>query len=152
VHLISSSDAPSPSFFVGMSSYVAAGGETVEAGNVFFGTHARLVPQDTDEAGDLYDARIGGGFPVGAGRGPCKGNTCENPTPAPLEASPGSLTFTGPANLAPLVSSAVSTKKATTPKPVKCKRGFTKKKNKCAKQSKKKTKTKAKRSAAKGRK
>ena len=26
--------------------------------NVFFGTHAQLVPQDTDAEGDLYDARI----------------------------------------------------------------------------------------------
>ena len=58
-------------------------GETGEAGNVFFGTTARLVPQDTDEAGDVYDARIDGGFPEPAGEGPCKGNACESPTPAP---------------------------------------------------------------------
>ena len=91
VHLIGSGNDNSPSFFLGMSSYVNSSGETVEAGNVFFGTTARLVPQDTDEEGDVYDARIDGGFPEPAGKGPCKGNACESPTPAPVDPTPASL-------------------------------------------------------------
>ena len=114
VRLISSGDDPSPSFFLGMSSYVAPDGETVEAGNVFFGTHAKLVPQDTDEAGDVYDARIGGGFPVGAGKGPCEGNVCENPSPAPIDATPGSLTFSGAVNAPGEAKPSVAPKKKAT--------------------------------------
>lgn len=37
--------------------------------DVFFLTDALLVPQDTDSAGDIYDARIGGGFPSTAALG-----------------------------------------------------------------------------------
>ena len=40
--------------------------------NVFFGTHSQLVPADKDEQGDLYDARIDGGFPAPIGAGPCE--------------------------------------------------------------------------------
>ena len=60
ISLISSGDDATPSFFLGASA---------DGSNVFFGTHARLVAQDTDESGDLYDARIGGGFPGPGGQG-----------------------------------------------------------------------------------
>jgi hypothetical protein len=113
LHLISPGDDPTASYFLGMSSYVASNGETVEAGNVFFGTHAKLVAQDTDEAGDLYDARIGGGFPVRGGKGPCEGNACENPAPAPIDATPGSLTFSGVGNTPGETKQMVAPKKAT---------------------------------------
>ena len=67
--------------------------------NVFFGTHARLAPQDNDESGDLYDARIDGGFNVLSNTGPCEGNTCQNPSPTPIDATPGTLTFIEPAEI-----------------------------------------------------
>ncbi len=86
VYLISSGEDPTPSYFLGASA---------NAQNVFFGTHARLVAQDNDEAGDLYDARIGGGFSVPSNVGPCEGNTCQNPSVAPIDATPGTLTFSG---------------------------------------------------------
>jgi hypothetical protein len=35
--------------------------------NVFFTTRERLVPADTDELIDLYDARVGGGFCLAPG-------------------------------------------------------------------------------------
>jgi hypothetical protein len=38
-------------------------GMSASGSDVFFTTHTRLVAQDGDELGDLYDARIGGGFP-----------------------------------------------------------------------------------------
>jgi hypothetical protein len=91
VHLISSGEDPAPSYLLGASR---------DASNVFFGTHARLVPQDTDGAGDLYDARIDGGFALPAGKGPCEGDACQTPPPSPIDTTPISLTFSGPGNVA----------------------------------------------------
>ncbi len=90
IYLISSGDDPTPSYFVGADS---------KGNNVFFGTHARLAPQDNDESGDLYDARIDGGFSIPSNTGPCEGNTCQNPVPTPIDATPSSLTFIGPENI-----------------------------------------------------
>jgi len=139
VHLISSGADNSPSFFLGISSYVGSGGETVEAGNVFFGTHARLVPQDTDESGDLYDARVGGGFPAPGGRGPCEGNACENPAPAPIAPTPATLTSASSGNFAALPATPV-----TKPKPKvksrKCRKGFVKRGGRCTRRHGRKAK------------
>ncbi len=55
--------------------------------DIFFITSAGLVSQDTDGLGDLYDARLGGGFPVAsAPRQSCSGDACQGPltNPAPL--------------------------------------------------------------------
>jgi hypothetical protein len=99
VSLISSGQDPAASFLLGTSAAIV-NGEDMQAANVFFGTHARLVPQDTDTAGDLYDARVKGGFGVVGRTGPCEGNACQNPSPAPIETSPGSFTFSGPGDVA----------------------------------------------------
>lgn len=68
--------------------------------DVFFGTHEALVSQDTDTAGDLYDARVAGGFAPPA-RGPveCEGAACSTPASAPIDQSPSSLTFSGAGNV-----------------------------------------------------
>ena len=90
VSLISSGTDSTDSFFL----------DSDPAGsNVFFGTHSRLVPQDTDSDGDLYDARIDGGFGVSAGSGTCEGDACQNPPAAPIDQTPASLTFSGAGNL-----------------------------------------------------
>jgi hypothetical protein len=99
ISLITSGQDSADSFFLDSGPYVNAAGKTVEGGNVFFGTHARLVPQDTDSAGDLYDARIGGGFKLSEESGQCEGDACQNPPAAPVDLSPASLTFTGPGNV-----------------------------------------------------
>lgn len=62
--------------------------------DLFFLTEAQLVGRDTDEDTDLYDARIGGGFPEPAlvGQGECSGDGCQGAlsVPAPLLV-PGSV-------------------------------------------------------------
>jgi hypothetical protein len=63
--------------------------------NVFFGTHSQLVPADQDTQGNLYDARIEGGFPTPLDAGPCEGDACQNPSPAPVYQTPTSLSFSG---------------------------------------------------------
>jgi hypothetical protein len=47
--------------------------------DVFFVTRAQLVPSDTDDFADLYDARVGGGFdePEASPVGPCSGEACQ---------------------------------------------------------------------------
>src|SRR5665213_2106083 len=59
--------------------------------NVFFTTGAQLVGQDIDELSDLYDARIGGGFPAPKVN-ECVGEACQGVFSAPSGSlSPGSL-------------------------------------------------------------
>jgi Tol biopolymer transport system component len=51
--------------------------------DVFFTTRSRLVAADRDNGSDLYDARIGGGFPVAPESMPCAGEACRGPLSAP---------------------------------------------------------------------
>ncbi len=92
IALISSGQDVSNSYFLGTDATGA---------DVFFGTHARLVAQDTDSSGDLYDARIDGGFPVLQGSAACEEDACQSPPAPPAESTPASLTFAGPGNLVP---------------------------------------------------
>jgi hypothetical protein len=121
--LLSSGKDSSPSYFLDAS----------RSGNdAFFLTREQLVGWDRDDAYDVYDARVGGGFanppvapPACGSSAACQGEG----TTAPEVAMPGSalLTSTGRA--------AVPKPK---PKPARCKRGFVKKKVKgkvrCVKQ------------------
>ena len=86
VSLITTGQDTSDSFFLDSSP---------DGKNVFFGTHSRLVPADQDNQGNLYDARIEGGFPAPLGAGPCEGDACQNPSPAPVYQTPTSLSFSG---------------------------------------------------------
>ncbi len=101
--------------------------------NVFFDTVEGLVPQDTDGAPDIYDARIeepGKEFPTApAKRRSCEGDGCQGPltNPAPLLV-PGSVVQTPGQNImAPTSKPTVKHKKTTKSKPGKKK---TKTKNK----------------------
>jgi hypothetical protein len=135
VSLISSADDPSGAFFLGASA---------DGSNVLFGTHAQLVAQDTDQGGDIYDARIDGGF-VGITPSQCTGTGCQGiPGAPPIFATPASVTFGGVGNFEP--STAV-VKPKPKPKPAKCKKGFVRKKGKCVKA---KVKKKAKKSNRRG--
>jgi hypothetical protein len=88
VHLISSGTASADSYFLD----AGANGH-----DVFFVTRGRLLAWDHDESQDLYDARIGGGFPepppVPA---PCAGDDCQgSQTSSPEALSPASANAIG---------------------------------------------------------
>ena len=130
ISLISSGTEPKASFFLGYSSYLTPKGETVEGGNVFFGTHAQLVPSDNGPFGNIYDARICEPEspcikPPAGETAQCEGGSCQTPPAQPLFQSPGTLTLAGSGNIA---SEPVKT---ATKKPVpKCKKVVVKRKGK----------------------
>lgn len=92
VYLISSGSSPQESFYL----------DNDRAGeNVFFATSSGLVTGDTDEAYDVYDARIprrGDNPPPEAV--PCKGSVCQGPPSVPqLLGEPASEAFDGTGNV-----------------------------------------------------
>lgn len=100
---------------------------TTQSGNdVFFATHEKLVGQDTDDLGDIYDARVNGGYP-GPAQPPagCEGSSCQTPVPPPNDTSPGSMTQHAIGNL-----------QQQRKKP--CKKGKVRKHGKCVKKKGKK--------------
>jgi hypothetical protein len=112
--------------------------------DLFFVTSAALVPQDLDEATDVYDARLEGGFPPApAERRPCSGDACPGPltNPAPLLV-PGSVSQAPGQNFAAPVSTTTVKPKAKST--AKCSKGKKLSHGKCVKTKAKKRKTKAK--------
>jgi hypothetical protein len=113
--------------------------------DVFFATADQLVAQDQDNRIDVYDARVGGGFPTQVSLPPCdNGDSCK-PPPAPqpgVFGAPASATFSGTGNLAAAV--AVKSAAKAKAKPKQCKRGFAKQHGRCVKR---KAKLKARRSS-----
>ena len=130
--LISSGTSPLESAFLDAS----------ESGDdVFFETSAKLVPQDTDDALDVYDAHVCGvGWQCPPPPPPplpaCEGDACQSPASAPEDPTPDSLTFTGPGNLV-TASTSPPAKAPTTKKQVKCKRPKKLSHRKCVKPKKK---------------
>lgn len=59
---------------------------SADGSDAFFLTDRSLVPADTGSV-DLYDARVGGGFPVPSLPIPCEGDSCQ-PLPSPPEEVP----------------------------------------------------------------
>jgi hypothetical protein len=94
VALISSGTSSSESSFVDAS---ASGSD------VFFLTSAKLVPQDTDQLLDIYDAREGGGFSAPpTSMPPCEDEACAAPpSQAPPLGTPLSASYTGSVNPPP---------------------------------------------------
>jgi hypothetical protein len=110
VRLLSSGTSGSDSWFLDAS----ADGE-----DAFFVTRERLVGWDRDDQYDVYDARVGGGFPEPPPVAlACAGDACQGDAPGPRAAlSRGSAAFTG-AGDAP---------EQFKPRPKQCRRGFVKK-------------------------
>ena len=98
--LLSSGTSPHDSYFMEA---------TASGTDVFFTTKERLTAWDNDEAYDVYDARIGGGFPEPViATAPCEGESCRTAAPAaPAAQPPGSGSLFGPVN----------------PKPIRCPKG-----------------------------
>lgn len=109
----------------------AVGGITPDGQDIFFSTADRLVSSDTDTLGDIYDARINGGFNPQGAIPPCSDDSCQGqPLAAPEVVVPGSAAYNGGGNV-------------RSPKPKKCAKGAHKINGKCVK-SKKRHKKKAK--------
>ncbi|HWM55682.1 MAG TPA: hypothetical protein VNO20_09870 [Solirubrobacterales bacterium] len=67
--------------------------------DVFFTTTSSLLPQDNGLV-DVYDARIGGGFPIPPDPEPiCEGEACQGTPTPPDDPTPASSTFQGAGNL-----------------------------------------------------
>jgi hypothetical protein len=110
-------------------------GSADEGRDVYFYTREKLVAQDDDTAGDVYDARVEGGFsPPPPRPTECEANSCSIAPSSPVDLTPGSLSFTGVGNVSPPVAPAS--------KPVVKKKQKIKKSKKKAKSKKQKTKGK----------
>jgi hypothetical protein len=94
IYLISTGGSSSPSHFLDA---------TASGNDVFFLARQQLVGQDTDQNLDVYDARVGGGFPQPPpATAPCSGDACRGqPTTTPGEPVAASVTFFGPGNPTP---------------------------------------------------
>jgi hypothetical protein len=66
--------------------------------NVFIGTQSSLIASDPS-SNDVYDVRIGGGFPLPIGKSSCEGGACQSPPPPPAGVTPASEAFDGAGNL-----------------------------------------------------
>jgi hypothetical protein len=79
--------------------------------DLFFGAVGQLVPQDTDSQGDVYDARVEGGFPGVSAPATCDGEACRDLGEAgPLISAPSSV------GIAPEVISELAPNLANHPK------------------------------------
>lgn len=84
--LLSSGGSPFPSFFLDAGA---------DGRDVFLRTRDQLTGWDTDKQADLYDVRVGGGFPDPPVPSPlCKGDGCREPAGGSAELpAPGTITF-----------------------------------------------------------
>ena len=77
----------------------AQGSEFVDASadgdDVFFSTTSRIDPRDEGSI-DIYDARVGGGFPIPPVSPQCIGDACRSIPESPRRQTPTSAIFTGP--------------------------------------------------------
>lgn len=113
LHLISDGVGAGPSFFFDAS---------VGGGDVFFATSDALVRSDTDNALNLYDARVGGGFAEPPPAPPCAGESCRSAgSGAPLTGILATPTQAGSGNVV---------------QPKRCKRGKVKRNGRCVKKAK----------------
>jgi hypothetical protein len=125
VFLLSGGQSSDGSFFVDAD---------VTGDNVFFTHRGRLAQVGAPEGKtDLFDARVGGGFPESSLA--CTGTGCQGVPPAPPRfATPSSETFSGPGNFPPPASRAIKSRPGK--KSVKCRKGFTRKHGKCVRAKK----------------
>ena len=100
----------------GTSSAISGSGS-----DIFFPTQSELVGQDTDNLLDVYDARIGGGFPAPPPRvcPPESEGGCQPRTPAPQQGGSAlSSTFPAGGNLTPGSGGVAAVHVVVKPKPL----------------------------------
>lgn len=103
--LVSGGRGPNPSFLLGSD----RSGE-----NVFFVTRDRLASTDVDDNIDVYDARVGGGFPLPPVPVLCSGDDCRPPlTPPPADEQPASVDSPGEDPLPEPPPASLSVRRAT---------------------------------------
>jgi hypothetical protein len=95
VYLLSSGTGPDDALFLDNS---ASGSDA------FFMTTAGLVAGDTDGGYDIYDARVGGGFPAAPAPVTCTSGCQGGPSPPPNFGNPASAGLSGGGNLPPPVA------------------------------------------------
>jgi len=101
------------------------------ASDVFFATEASLLPQDYGLI-DIYDARVGGGFPAPPPpQPPCEGEACQSPPAPPNDPTPSSANLSGFGNA-----------KVHNPKH-RCAKGKTRRKGRCVAKKHKRAKRRA---------
>jgi hypothetical protein len=142
VHLLSSGTSASDSYFMDASP---------DGRDAFFVTRDRLVGWDVDDSYDLYDARVGGGFPEPplSSSVSCSGDECQGPpSGVPAFSGPGSALFAGSGNVAPpVVKRLASAKKLSTALRV-CKKKKRVQRKRCESQARKRYAKKASNSAS----
>lgn len=79
---------------VGEAAFADASANGTDA---YFLTSVSLLPGDSS-AIDLYDTRVGGGFPEPEPEIECVGDACQGPPSAPDDPAPGTAIVSGPAN------------------------------------------------------
>ncbi len=122
IRLISSGRAENGASFLDAS---------VDGSDAYFLTDGSLVPSDPG-AYDVYDARVGGGYPLPPSAVPCFGDTCQPLPPEPDDPTPGTQRSKASGNLpTPEVK-----------KPIKCKKNQVKRFGKCVKDKRKTSKKK----------
>jgi hypothetical protein len=112
--------------------------------DVFIATADQLVPADQDTRVDVYDVRVGGGFPVSVPAAACdNSDSCKPPTSQQpsVFGAPASATFSGAGNIVPSPSALVKPKPKA--KPARCMKRFVKKHNRCVKKKRRKKAHKA---------
>ncbi len=111
---------------------------SASGGDVFIATADQLVAGDTDSRVDVYDVRVGGGFPAPAAPSACEGGeSCRGPVASQpgVFGAPASAVFSGAGNLASPPATPVVKAKA---KVRRCRKGFVKKHSECVRQTPKK--------------
>ena len=101
--------------------------DSSESGDdVFFETASKLAWTDIDEAPDVYDARVDGGFPEPVKPPACEGDACQGTQTSPIDETPSSLTFNGLGNM-PVTGTVTSHV---------CRKGFVRRKDRCVRVAK----------------
>jgi hypothetical protein len=107
-------------------------GASHDGNDVFIYTEQRLVGWDSDDTGDIYDVRVGGGFPEPPPKPPvCEGEACRTTgTQPPGSTGAGTAAFEGPGNRTAPVRCPRGTRKTVTKAGNTICKKFTKRKHK----------------------